>query len=366
MKRNLFIQWDSSNDCNLRCSHCYHLHKESEQLDVKMPISEVKLMIDDLYETSQRWSSKKENRFFKPRFQISGGEPLVRSDLNEILLYTKKYNIETRLLTNGTLITDKRAKELKKLGINMLQISIDGNREIHNKIRGREGRYYAYDKALEGIRNCANNGIIVTTSMTLMNSNKHTFKDVVDASEKNGASFCGFQSYIPYGAEDPEFVGPKETYKMFKEARELDRKHKKIVVLQTEVLWHLMRTDSLEKKLARKNGYYSGGCSAGYTGVAVLADGTVYPCRRLPLPIGHISEGLSKLITETPLMKDLRNFNKLETNCEHKPYCRGCRAVAYAKTGNLFSEDPMCFKDFVKKGDLTDLREGLIYNGTKE
>lgn len=64
-------------------------------------------------------------------------------------------------------------------------------------------------------------------------------------------------------------------------------------------------------------------------------------------------------------MKDLRNFNKLETDCEHKPYCRGCRAVTYAKTGSLFSKDPSCFKQYVKKGDLTSFREGLIQNGIK-
>jgi MoaA/NifB/PqqE/SkfB family radical SAM enzyme len=71
MKRNLFIQWDSSNNCNLRCEHCYHFYKESEQLDVKMPLLEVKSMIDDLFEVSKRWSSKEEDRIFKPRFQIS-------------------------------------------------------------------------------------------------------------------------------------------------------------------------------------------------------------------------------------------------------------------------------------------------------
>jgi MoaA/NifB/PqqE/SkfB family radical SAM enzyme len=207
---------------------------------------------------------------------------LVRPDLDEILEYTKEYGIETRLLTNGTLITDKRAKELKKRGIEMLQISLDGDKKTHNEIRGVEGRDYAYDKALEGIRNCSKNGIIVTTSMTLMNRNRRVFKDVVRASEENGASFCGFQSYVPSGPDDPEFVSPEETYKSFKEARELDRTHKKIVVLQTEVMWHLMRTDSAQKKFARENNFYSGGCSAGFTGVAVLADGTVYPCGVCP------------------------------------------------------------------------------------
>ncbi|MBW6442321.1 hypothetical protein K0A97_00875 [Patescibacteria group bacterium] len=65
-------------------------------------------------------------------------------------------------------------------------------------------------------------------------------------------------------------------------------------------------------------------------------------------------------------MNNLRGFNKLETNCEHKPYYRCCRAVTYAKKGNLFFEDPSCFKQYIEKEDLTPFREGLVHNGTKK
>jgi radical SAM protein with 4Fe4S-binding SPASM domain len=77
----------------------------------------------------------------------------------------------------------------------------------------------------------------------------------------------------------------------------------------------------------------------------VLSDGTVYPCRRLPIPIGNIKEGIENIYFENQVMKDLRDFNKLECgSCSRVGFCRGCRAVAYAMTGDYLAKDPNCFK----------------------
>src|SRR3989338_4927268 len=134
-KRKFFIQWDSTNECNLDCTHCYHNregeeHANHSQGQNLMSFENVKKMIDDLDNTCKRWN-------FSPRLQISGGEPMLRKDLMKILEYTNSIGMETRLLTNGTLITPQKAKKLYKRGIRRLQISVDGSREIHNRIRGR-------------------------------------------------------------------------------------------------------------------------------------------------------------------------------------------------------------------------------------
>src|SRR3989344_3462193 len=208
-ERKFFIQWDSTNDCNLRCAHCYHGREGEEhedhcqELSTLMSLPEVKLMIDDLHQTTARWG-------FIPRLQISGGEPFMREDLLQILDYTQALNIETRILTNGTLITRERAKDIKQRGVKRLQISIDGSRKTHNTIRNKP---WSYDFALDGIRNCADVEIDVTVSMTAMKSNKHEFEDVIKAAIEQGAKYVGFQSYVPdktLGLNDPEFVGAEE------------------------------------------------------------------------------------------------------------------------------------------------------------
>ena len=350
MAKRFFIQWDSTNDCNLKCSHCYHNregkeHAKHSQGRNLMTFEEVKNMIDDLEYTSKRWN-------MIPRFQISGGEPTMRKDLMKILDYTKKLNMETLLLTNGTLITLKKAKELYKRGIKRLQISIDGSKQMHNTIRKKD---YAYDKAMKGINNCSNAGILVTVSMTLMQSNKEDLEDVVVNSMKAGAKIVGFQSYVPdskLGLKDPEFIGAKETYDIFKKIRELRKKYDgKIKVLETEVLWQMMQGDTKLKQEARRTDKFLSGCSAGFLGVSVLSDGTIYPCRRLPISLGNIKEiKLVDLMVNNKVLKNLRNFDKIKEKgcCEDVNYCRGCRAIAYAVTGDYMAKDPMCFKQYVK------------------
>jgi len=353
-KRKIFIQWDSTNNCNLKCSHCYHnregeehaTHNQGKDL---MSLEEVVSMIDDLNNTSKRWK-------MLPRFQISGGEPLMREDLPAILEYTKKLGIETRILTNGTLITHKKANELYRLGVRRLQISIDGSRKRHNLIRGRD---FAYDLAIRGVKNCAQNKIDVTISMTALQSNKDDFDDVIKNAIRAGAKYVGTQSYVPsleLGINDPEFLDCRALYELNKKTRELEKKYgNEIKILQTEVLWHLMQWDTKRKKEARNKDMFLSGCGAGWSGLSVLSDGTVYPCRRLPIPIGNIKEGFSSLMVNNPILQDLRDFDKMRKNadgCIHIPYCRGCRAIAYATTGDYLAKDPMCYEKLVKPEDI--------------
>ncbi|MBS3077037.1 SPASM domain-containing protein [Candidatus Pacearchaeota archaeon] len=117
---------------------------------------------------------------------------------------------------------------------------------------------------------------------------------------------------------------------------------------------HLEVEESYEDGLRRENLFLSG-CSVGFTGLAVLSDGTVLPCRRLPIPIGNISEGIVKLVTESPVMQELRDLTRIKQGggcCNHANYCRGCRAVAYAVTGDYMAKDPMCFKELIRPEDI--------------
>lgn len=327
-KRLFFLQWDSTNNCNLNCSHCYHkTHKKGEEL----PLSEVRNFLVDLKETTARWD-------FRPGFHISGGEPLFREDLIEILGIANGLNIETRILTNGTLLNYKKAKEIRNEGVERIQISIDGKRETHNKIRGAR---YAYDNAISGIRNADKAGIIVTVSATLIQSNKDELEDIIKNSADAGAKLVGFQTYIPNGKDDPELLGCREMYEAYTKIHSLNGKYP-IHILENDVLWQLFNLPKEAKKYAQNQKKYEGGCSAGFTGLSVLADGSVYPCRRLPLEIGHIKEGIKSLVLDKKIMQELRDFNNF--NCEDKYYCRGCRALAYATTGDYLAKDPSCFK----------------------
>jgi len=337
-KRQLYLQWDSTNNCNLECLHCYHpVHTKDKD---QMSLAEVKEMLDDLKDTSERWS-------MIPRISISGGEPLMRDNLLEILDYANKNEIITALLTNGTLLTSAKAKAIYDTGVRRLQISLDGKKETHNNIRNKS---FAYDKALEGIINASKAGIDVTVSMTLMQSNREDFEDVIKAAIRNGAKKVGFKTYVPdkkLGANDPEYMDAKDALSVFEDTGKLIEKYSdKITILTSDVLWEIVKQDNPAKEIARQQNKYLTGCSAGYRALSVLSDGTVYPCRRLPIPIGNIKEGIVNLIINSEVMQELRDLDKMKKNtlCDKVSHCRGCRAVAYAVTGDYMAKDPMCFK----------------------
>ena len=334
---HFFIQWDATNNCNLRCSHCYH-NSEETPLDI-MSDDEAIRMIDDLVSCCSRWG------FNSPSLHYSGGEPLLRESLFEIADYGNKKGLRQKILTNGTLMTREIAKKLVGVGIDRAQISIDGDRETHNKIRGFS---WAYDKAMDGVTNATLEGMDINTSTTLMQSNKNQMEDIIINSYKAGASKVAFQSLVPTSIDDLEFIGANEVHKIYKEIHNLREKYKdKILVLETEVLWNILHPTTIIKERSREMDKYGGGCSAGFNSLSVLSDGTVYPCRRLPVNIGHISEGISKLFMESEIMDNLRDYHNIKGcgDCEMVTYCRGCRAIAYAVTGDYMGKDPMCFKD---------------------
>ena len=346
-KRHLYIQGDSTNDCNLKCSHCYHNNEgnvDHIQDDNLMSLNEVKSMIDDLAETAKRWE-------MIPRIAISGGDPLMREDHLEILEYACKKKVITNLLTNGTLITPKKARELLEQKVEAIQVSLDGSKRTHNKIRRKD---FAYDMAIEGIRNASKEGLNVTVAMTLMQSNKKEFEDVIQNAILAGAKKVGFKTYNPdsnLGIKDPEFINAKEIYEMVKETERLNEKYRdKINVLQSDVLWQILEKENEVIKTAKEQNKYLWGCSAGFRMLSILSDGTVYPCRRLPIKIGRISDGIGNLILEKKVMQNLRDLNKMRENtlCDKVVHCRGCRAIAYAVTGDYMAKDPMCFKEYVQ------------------
>jgi len=345
-KRHFYLQWDSTDDCNLKCSHCYHGDENSHVQKKKiLNLEEVTSMIDDLKLTSEKWN-------MIPRIAISGGEPLMRKDLYKILEYTQKNQVLTNLLTNGTLLTKQKAKDIKERGINTLQISLDGNKDTHNKIRKQ---YFAFDCAIEGIHHATNAQIGTVVSMTATKENKDQFEEVINIAYNAGADKVAFKTYVPsleLGSNDPLYLDKYEIYGMIKHTNELTKKYEgKIQVLNSDVLWQILEPSNPIIEKAKKENKFVWGCSAGFRSLSVLSDGIVYPCRRLPIEIGHISEGIEKLVVENEVMKNLRDLNKMKENtlCDKVAHCRGCRGIAYAVKGDYMAKDPMCYKDLIKK-----------------
>ena len=162
------VVWNITRKCNLKCVHCY-AHATEEAVVNELTTDEGKALIDDLA------------AFGAPVMLFSGGEPLVRKDLPELAAYAVDKGMRAVISTNGTLITPAVAKTLKRIGLSYVGISLDGMRPVNDKFRGVPG---AFDKALDGIRNCQAAGIKVGLRFTINRYNVDEIPAIFDLLEK--------------------------------------------------------------------------------------------------------------------------------------------------------------------------------------
>jgi len=162
------VVWNMTQRCNLKCVHCYaHAVDPSDHKD---PISheKAKEIIDDLAQ------------FGAPVMLFSGGEPLVREDLVDLAKYATSKGMRAVISTNGTLITKRKAAELKEVGLSYVGISIDGNEKVHDKFRGVSG---SYKQALKGVENCLAEGLKVGLRFTINKRNAPEIPHLFDLIE---------------------------------------------------------------------------------------------------------------------------------------------------------------------------------------
>ena len=149
------VIWRVTRACNLNCSHCY---SDSRLLPYpgQLSTAEAQVMIEDLAQ------------FGVPAVEFSGGEPLLRPDLPELVAHTRELGIRPVLSTNGTLITPSVAADFKRAGVAYLGISLDSPGPLNDWLRGKKG---AFETALDGLRNCAVAGLRVGLRIKLTRRN---------------------------------------------------------------------------------------------------------------------------------------------------------------------------------------------------
>lgn len=153
------VVWNTTRTCNLKCIHCYS-NSESKKYDGELDTGEALRFIDHLAE------------FKVPVILFSGGEPLLREDLIELVTYAKSKGIRATISTNGTLLSREKTAVLKNLGVGYIGVSLDGIGENNDRFRGREGAFAA---ALTGIRNCIEIGQRTGLRFTI---NKHNYSEL--------------------------------------------------------------------------------------------------------------------------------------------------------------------------------------------
>jgi len=346
--REFVLQWHLTARCEHNCQHCY-MHDEStykSELFNELDFNNCIKIIDDFDKTLDHWG-------IKGKINFTGGDPLLKEGVFEIIKYAREKNISIGILGNPDKIDYEIAEKLRNLGVSRYQVSIDGLEETHDRLRGKKG---AFKEAIKTIHILEDVGIPSVVMFTLSRINAHELIDVIRLANKERVSIFDFARLVPIGAGKnlyDEMLTPEEykklLLKVLEEYRRLKENGSKTFFGRKEYLWLLLYQElGLLKPLPHDKETIYSGCGIGINLLVILADGTVYSCRRLPIKIGKVpEESLREIFVNSESLNKLRDVDRMKkcSKCELKQFCRGCPAVAYGATGDYFGEDPQCWKE---------------------
>lgn len=182
-ERKPIVVWNITRNCNLKCVHCYNDSGVGKAFN-DVTTEKAKTVLDDLVE------------FGVPSVLFSGGEPLMRHDLFELMEYAGDKGLRTVISTNGTLIKADTAQRIKDVGVSYVGISLDGIGETNDEFRGVSG---AFAKAVEGIKNCQSAGVRIGLRLTLTRRNVEDLDALFDFFDENNIGRACFYHLVPSG-----------------------------------------------------------------------------------------------------------------------------------------------------------------------
>ena len=334
------VAWEVTRNCNLSCVHCRAAATKGPycgELDTQTCLR----LIDQIVEVG------------KPIVILTGGEPLLRSDIFEIASYGTDKGLKMVMAPNGTLLSEAVAKKMVSAGIKRISISIDGaTKESHDKFRGVKG---AFDGALRGIKIAAAAEIEFQINTTITKTNLDQIPKIQELAIKLGAVAHHIFLLVPTGRGkyilDREISSEEyeKTLNWF-----YDQQDKTALQLKATCAPHYYR---ILRQRAKKDGkpvtYKTHGLDAvtrgclGGTGFCFISHrGIVQPCGFLDLNCGDIiNTPFADIWNSSDIFLSLRNSSNLKGKCgkcEFKKICGGCRARAYEATGDFLAQEPLC------------------------
>ncbi len=358
MLRLLF--WESTIRCNLTCAHCRRV--ESDQTAHKdLSTSQASGLIGQLAELGK-------GQPMMPVLVFSGGEPLCRADLFELIGKANSLGITPALATNGTLIDAAIAERIRNSAVARVSVSLDGaTPEVHDRLRQLKG---SFERAIEGIGYLRDAKVSFQINITLTRHNAGQLQEIYELARSLGAVAVHVFMLVPVGCgrslADTDMLSPEQYEQKMLEICRLDGRGE----LQMKVTCgphyeRVIRQEGLHASRLRAghgggkftpakagvpgrggHGSASKGCLAGLGVLFVGHQGDVFPCGYLPVKCGNVlEEKLSDIWYNSEDLARMRDSSQLEGKCGicgYRQICGGCRGRAFAATGNYMAEEPFC------------------------
>ena len=349
--------WEVTQSCDLACKHCRAAAQPLPHPD-QLSHAEGKALIDQIAD------------MHIPIFVFTGGDPLKRDDLFDLIRYAASKNVQVAVTPSATpLLTREAIIKLKEAGVVRLGISLDGSTpEIHDAFRGLPG---AWARTIQAIEWANEAGIPIQVHTTISRHNAHDLDDLCNLFERLAIVMWNVFFLVPVGrGQLDDLLRGEDFERVFGKIYELSRRAN-FQIKTTEAMHYrryLLQHNLEERRMGHGHGHPHG---AAYEAGAPTADantrnlgwatrrvndgkgfvfishvGNVYPSGFLPIHAGNIRETpLADIYRNAPIFKALRDTSRLEGKCgacEFKEICGGSRARAYALTGDPLAQEPCC------------------------
>ena len=316
----LVMSWNVTRECNMKCSHCY-INATEKKLAHELTTAEGKNLIDQICQVS------------KPLLILSGGEPLLRPDIYELIRYGTSKGLKMGLGSNGSLIDETVAANLKKAGIATVSISLDSHIPAqHDEFRGVLG---SWEKSVNACKALRKNNVLIQVNTTLTQQNYDQIDDIMSLAEEIGVENFHLFFLVPTGrGAKLTDISPQKYEDMITNTFAKVAKHK--LNVRPSCAPQFMR---IAKGTGLDMRQWVRGCLAGLYYCRIYPNGDVTPCPYLPVKLGNVRDKTFKEIWFTSqIFKSLRDPTALKGKCgvcEFGSLCGGCRARAYGLSSDF-------------------------------
>ena len=298
--------------CNLACQFCYAgCGCRKETSEIELPETSVKEILKIIREEAEI-----------PSVSFTGGEPVLREDLPELVRYAKSLGFWVNLISNGTLLSSTKVSDLKKAGLDSAQISLEGGTDkIHDRIVQREG---AFRQTLSAVKALLEAGIRIHTNTTLCRLNVEHISELLMTIKNLGMSTFSMNMIMPEGSVLKKAADLMLSYSEISDLVPVIQK--KANELGLEFLWYSPTPLCLFNPIA--HGLGNKGCAACDGLLSVSPSGNILPCSSYPHPMGNLLKhkgNFKTLWSSEPFrfFQEKRYVHEKCLKCEDLAVCQG-------------------------------------------
>jgi AdoMet-dependent heme synthase len=344
-ERPFIAIWETTQACDLACVHC-RASAQPERHPEELTTAEGKRLIDQIAALEV------------PVFVLTGGDPIKRPDLFELISYARSVGVRISLTPSATpLLTRDVVARLKEAGLARLAVSMDGaSAATHDAFRGLSG---SFARTLDAVRWANEVGLPVQINTTFSRRNIGEIDEIVALMEQLRIALWSVFFLVPTGrGKLDDLLSANEFEAVFEKLHQLSKtatfdiktteaQHYRRFVLQKRVAEKRAGIAEVQTAVSPDDiGRAPRGLNDGKGFVFISHRGEVFPSGFLPLSAGSVrNDSLANIYRNSPMFRDLRNTARLEGKCgacEFKEICGGSRARAYALTGNPHGQEPCC------------------------